>query len=46
MLKKGKEWSLTGAVDLGELVNDLEAIKKKLIKMKFRWPVTTSNTCM
>ena len=29
MVKKGKEWSLTGAVDLGKLVNDLEAIKKK-----------------
>ena len=29
MVKKGKEWSLIGAVDLGELVNDLEAIKKK-----------------
>ena len=29
MVKKGKEWCLIGAVGLGELVNDLEAIKKK-----------------
>ena len=29
IVKRGKEWELVGAIDLGPLVNDLEAITKQ-----------------